>query len=80
MSSFGVAGPGDTMAGAVEAIRASRRFWLWQGTDVEQASRIFRLRFGREPGRYWMHEEDKSIPAGHIAFSLDATADLEAGP
>jgi len=46
--------------------------WMWQGTDVEQASRIFRLRFGREPGRWRTHAEDKTVPEGHLMFDLTA--------
>ena len=59
---------------AVQSMRleAGRRLWLWQGTDVEQASRIFRLRFGREPGGWRSHAEDKTVPEGHLMFDLTA--------
>ena len=52
--------------------REGKDFWLWQGTDIEQASRIFRLRFGREPGRWWTHADKKTVPEGHLMFDAES--------
>ena len=64
---------------AVNALRAdaSKRFWLWQGEDIEQAKRIFRLRFGKESGEFWKHGEMKGVLEGHILFALDRDAIME---
>ena len=68
--------PGDSMAdtviGANADLRDDKDFWLWQGVDERVAFKAFRLRFGREPGRWWGHADNKTVPEGHLMFEVDS--------